>query len=99
MSGWYILFLVVGRLLIYLARKFVVTNDVKIGFIVRLTDCVLCSGTWVYTLLSLFTGYVILSDWTQIPLISNIVTGCVSAYLVFLLESGYRSQYEIIVIP
>lgn len=96
MSGWYILFLLAGRLLIYLANKFVVGNEIKNKFIVKLTSCVLCSGFWTYTILSLLTGYVILSDWTQVFVLSNIITGAVSAYLVYIFESGYKSLYGVI---
>lgn len=98
MSAGYLLFLGIGRLLIFIGVKFVQINEIKIPFLQKLASCLLCSGTWVYTLLSFLAGYIILEEWAVVPILSQIITGCFSAYLVYLVESGWKSMYEVIII-
>lgn len=98
MSAGYLLFLAAGRLLIFLGVKFVTQNDIKIPFVQKLASCLLCSGVWVYTILSFVSGYRILEDWTVVPFLSQVITGCFSAYLMYLVEVGWKSTYEVIVV-
>lgn len=98
MSAGYLLFLCIGRLLIFIGAKFVQINEIKIPFLQKLASCLLCSGVWVYTLFSFLTGYIILEDWTVVPILSQVITGCFSAYLVYLVESGWKSMNEVIII-
>lgn len=98
MSAGYLIFLIVGRLLIYLGEKFAQQNDIKIKFLYKLLTCSLCSGVWLYTIMSLLTGCVIFEDWVYVPVFSEIVTGCFSAYVVYLMETGYKSLYEVVVV-
>jgi len=98
MSANYLLFLAIGRLLIFLGAKFIENNKIKMDFLNRLASCVLCSGVWVYTLLSFVSGYIVLDDWTNIFILSQVVTGCFSAYLMYLLENGWKSTHEVIIV-
>jgi len=93
----YILFLVIGRLLIFIGQKFVSQNEIKNKFINRLFECRLCLGVWVYSVMSWFTRFYVFYDWIpHIPVLSELAAGCFSAYLVYLIETGWRSLYEVI---
>lgn len=99
MTAEYLLFLVVGRLLIFIGKKFVEQNNIKIQFINRLFRCNLCLGVWVYTLMSWLTGYYVFHDWTSyIPVFAELAAGCFSSYLVYLVENGWKSLHEVIVV-
>lgn len=99
MSGGYLLFLAIGRLLIFLANKFISQNEMGIKFLNRLLSCVLCSGVWCYTILSFLTGYSVFGDWIPyVPVLSEFITGCASAYLVYMVEQGWKATNEVIVI-
>jgi hypothetical protein len=59
----------------------------------------LCTGWWVYTILSAVTGYYIFTDWSPyIPVLAELATGAFSAALVYYTEMGWRSIHEIVVI-
>lgn len=97
MTAGYLLFLVIGRLLIFIGQKFVTQNEVKIKFINRLFACQLCLGVWVYTIMSAITRYYVFTDWTSyIPVFAELAAGCFSSYLVYLVETGWRSLHEVI---
>ncbi len=99
MTAGYLVFLVIGRLLVFFAMKFIKDNEVKNKFINRLFSCSLCTGWWVYTILSAVTGYFIFEDWSPyIPVLAELATGGFSAALVYYVEMGYKSLHETIVI-
>ena len=99
MSAGYLLFLVVGRLLIYFGKKFVEQNEIKIKFLNRLFSCPLCLGVWVYGIMSFLTGYYVFDDWTgYVPIFSELAVGCFSSFLVHLVVTGYKTLYEVVVI-
>lgn len=98
MSGGYLLFLGIGRLLIFVADKFI-SQNIRSEFLNRLSSCVLCSGVWVYSFLSLLTGYIVFEDWIPfVPVLSAVITGCFSAYLVYLVEQGWKATYEVVIV-
>jgi len=97
MTAGYLLFLVIGRLLIFFGNKF--ANEVKIKFLNRLLSCSLCSGWWIYSIMSWLTGYYVFEDWTSyIPVFSEIAAGAFSSYLVYLIETGYKSLHEVVIV-
>lgn len=97
MTAEYLLFLVIGRLLIFIGNKFVSQNEIKNKFINKLFSCNLCLGVWVYSLMSWLTGYYVFYDWTSyIPVFAELAAGCFSSYLVYLVEIGWRSLHEVI---
>ena len=99
MTAGYLLFLVVGRLLIFFGNKFIGQNEIKIKFLNRLFSCPLCLGVWVYSVMSFLTGYYVFDDWTShIPILSEVAAGAFSSYLVYLVEAGFRSLHETIII-
>ena len=99
MTAGYILFLVIGRILIFFGNKFVEQNEIKIKFLNRLFSCPLCLGVWVYTIMSFLTGYYVFGDWiSYVPVLSELAAGCFSSLLVHLVVTGYKTLYEVVVI-
>lgn len=99
MSASYLLFLVVGRVLIFIGTKFVEQNEVKIKFLNRLLSCPLCLGVWVYTIMSALLHYYVFTDFVHyIPVFSELAAGCFSSLLVHYVVTGYRSLHEVVVI-
>jgi hypothetical protein len=99
MSAGYLLFLVIGRVFIFIGNKFVQQNEVKIKFLNRLLSCSLCTGVWVYTIMSWLLGYYVFEDWSPyVPFVSELAAGCFSSLLVYYVEHGWRSLYEVIVV-
>jgi len=97
MSSSFIIFLFVGKLLIFLAKKFTESNELK-GFIGRLFTCELCSGVWSFTILSLLLGENLFTDFFYVPLLSELITGGATSLMMHLLTLGWKSQFEVIVI-
>lgn len=98
MTAGYLLFLVTGRLLIFFGNKFIKDNTEN-KFINKLFSCNLCSGFWIYSILSGLTGYYVFYDWSPyIPVISEILAGAFSSYLVHLVENGWRALHEVIIV-
>lgn len=95
MSSSFLVFVLVGKVLIFLGDKFARANDLT-GFMGRLLTCGLCSGTWAYTILSLLLGERLFVEYFYVPLLSEIVTGGITSILVHLIHEGWKSQFEII---
>lgn len=94
----YILYCIVGKLLIYLGMKFPPLRDSKIGFVQSLFSCDECLGVWVYSFLSFAMGEVLFQEYIYWPIIGNFVTGAVTSFVVHLISLGWKSKFEIIVI-
>ena len=94
----YLIFLLVGKVLIFFGMKFAEDNEIKIPFIKKLLSCGLCWGFWVYTLLSFLQGEILFWEYMYIPVISEMVTGGISSLLVHLVTLGWKTQFETIII-
>ena len=94
----YLLYLLVGKVLIFFGMKFAEDNEVKNNFIKNLLSCSLCWGFWAYGITSFAMGEVLFSDYYYFPIFSQLVTGGISSLLVFLLETGWKSYFGVIVI-
>lgn len=97
MSISFLVYVVIGKILIFLGDKFARGNELK-GFIGRLFTCGLCSGTWTYTIMSLLMGEVLFREIFYVPLLSEIATGGIVSILVHLIHQGWKSEFEVIVI-
>jgi len=101
MPNW-ILYTIIGKILIYLWMKFPFSEKIeKIKFIKELHECDLCSGVWFYSILAFvwkvhFLG--IWFDFVYIPFIEELVTGCVTSYVVHLLSIGFREKHLNVVV-
>ncbi len=94
----YILYLLVGRLLIYIGMKFPPLAESRYKFIREMFNCDLCLGVWVYTVLSAGMGEYLFTEQFYFPLISELVTGCFTAFITHVFMIGWREKFQIIVI-
>lgn len=100
LSDW-IFYLVIGRLLIFLWMKLPLPKRIeKINTIKKLHECPLCSGCWIYGILSLFLNLDLLKvlTFTHVPFVSEFVTGCVISFIVHVFVQGWKSEFEIVVV-
>ena len=91
-------FAVIGKLWIYLLRKFPPFRNImgKWEFSQELFDCDLCLGFWVYLFLSPF--FKIKIDKINNRLVSNTVLAAVTAFIMYLISEGWRNNFETVVI-
>jgi hypothetical protein len=95
---YFLLFLAIGKLLIYLGMKFPPLAESRFEFIRRQWECDLCCGVIVYSALSLVMGEVLFSDRFYFPLVSEVITGGIASFLVHLISIGYKEKFGVIVI-
>jgi hypothetical protein len=93
----FIVFAVVGRLIIYIVQKFV-ADATEIELLNKWASCDLCSGVWVYSLLAYFFGFAPLEIFPYVPIASDLVTGCVTSFIMHLLVLGWKTKFEVVVI-
>lgn len=98
MSVSYLLYLFVGKVLIFFGMKFANDNEISNNFIKKLLSCGLCWGIWIYTLCSFLMGETLFRDYYYFPIFSEIVTGGISSLLMHLLTVGWKTQFETIII-
>lgn len=97
----WIAFLLIGKICIYIWMQFHLPKFVQRSeWIKKLHDCDLCSGVWIYSILSFFMGVDLLevTGFGYIPLVSAIITGIVVSWLVHIFTLGWKAKYEVVVI-
>ena len=89
---------VTGKLFIFLLRKFPPFRSFmgKWEFSKELMDCDLCLGFWVYLALSPF--FKIEIETIDNKLVRNVSLAGVTSFIMFLISSGWRENFEILVI-
>jgi len=101
MLNW-ILFAVLGRLLIFLWMKLQLPERLeKINFIRSLHECSLCSGVWVFASLAFFMNVDILNSWfgfEHIVIIGEIITGCLTSFIVWIFSNGWEATFTKVII-
>lgn len=98
MTPAFLLYLGVSKLLIYLGQQFLQAN-IKKGFLRKLGECDLCLGVWICALLAIVFKITILEDvLPHIHVLSEIVAGCVSAFLLHLLSLGWSAKYSVVIV-
>lgn len=91
MTAEAVVYLALGRLLIYLAQK---SPYFKKGFLGDLFACDLCLGVWVYSLLSLVFYHVwFIESMPYTPLLSEVLTGSSASMLMWLMTTGFREKF------
>lgn len=98
MSVSYLIYLIVGKALIFFGMKFAEDNEIGSKFIRKLLSCGLCWGFWVYSLLSLLLGERLFVEFFYIPVISELATGGIVSLIIHLITLGWREQFEVITI-
>jgi hypothetical protein len=95
----WLVFAAVGRLLLFLFMKAPYSKWVmKIHpFFEDLLSCTLCSGFWVYFIMSFFIdGNMI--NFTQFPIIREITIGAITTFFVWLVEAGWNEKFQNLII-
>lgn len=95
MNDW-IVYLVMGKLMIYLGMKFplpdVLERNEKIK---QWHSCPLCFGVWVYGFLAYFLHMdllTILGFW-YVPFVSELITGGAISFLVYVFSIGWKDVF------
>jgi len=91
-------FVLVGKLIIYLAQQFFFANFGEVKFFSKLFSCDLCLGVWVYSILNFFFGINLLEQVFYIWIVSEILSGAVISFLMHLISIGWSSKYQEIII-
>jgi len=89
----YFLYLAVGRLFIYLLRLFPLAVRIleKNKDTEKLLNCDLCIGVWIYTFLA-WTMNIHIIQHSNV--ISYLVTGSVSSFIMYLLKRGWDQEFR-----
>ena len=100
MTSSFVLFLLIGKILVFFGMKFAEDNGITKNdtFIGRLLRCDLCWGFWVYSLLSLLLGVTLFSEHIYVPLLSELWTGGLTSFAVHIFTLWWKTKFEIIVV-
>jgi hypothetical protein len=98
MIYWFLL-LGVGQVLIFVWERFPLKT--KSEFFTKLHECGLCSGVWIFS----FLAFALRVNFIQLigidfylPVASEVITGAVSSFLMWLLVAGWNSKFNVVVI-
>lgn len=96
----YLLYLALGKLIIYFGMKFPYFQESKFEFVKQLFSCDECLGFWVYIFLSALTGIYTLPINLQFKynFLNVVITGMFSSFVVHLISLGWKSKFEIVII-
>lgn len=93
----------IGRICIFFLQKFpfsklpVVGNWFNEGgFLYDLFHCDLCLGVWVFTFLAWAFKLNLLQPIFYMPIISELITGATTSFLVHLIRVGFEAQFSVI---
>lgn len=94
----FLVYLLIGELFVYLGMHFPPLSESTISLIRRIWTCSLCSGVWVFTFLSFVMKVVMFREVFYFPVISELATGGLIAFVAHLVELGWKSKFEVIII-
>jgi len=100
MLSW-LLYAVIGKLLIYLWMKFPLPEKLENKkFFKSLHECPLCSGVWIFTFLALCMNMDILylQFGVEVRILGEFITGCVTSFVVHIFSLGWNEQFNVTVI-
>lgn len=100
LAKW-ILFLLMGKIVIHVWMQFYLPKFLKKSeWLKKLHECDLCSGVWIYSILSFFMGVDLLevTGFGYIPLVSAIITGIVVSWLMHIFSLGWKAKYEVVIV-
>jgi hypothetical protein len=97
-----VVFLGTGKVLLFLIQKFPWSKLPFIGklfsegkFLEQLLSCDLCAGFWLYSTLAFIYDVNLITELKYVFVISNILTGALSTFIVHLLSAGWKSLYGV----
>ena len=102
-----LVFLLVGRLTIYLLQKFPFQKVKLIGkywkegkLLAELFACDLCLGVWVFACLSFIFGIDFVKEifGTYLVVFNQFMTGAIASFLVHLVRIGWTTKFGIVML-
>jgi len=93
----WIFYLITGKIFIFLWQQFPLPIRLEnLQTIYKLHSCDLCSGVWLYGLLSFFMGVSLLTllGLSYIPVASELITGGVVSFIVHIFSIGWRDKFS-----
>jgi hypothetical protein len=91
----YFAYACVGRILIFIIQRFPYTERITRHILPDVEKCSLCLGVWVYWGLAFLFKTNILEQ-TYLPIVSELVTGMVTSFLVWVFEAGFKDYFGVI---
>jgi hypothetical protein len=98
MTVEFLLLSLIGKLFIFLGMNFPPFSESRIDFVRRVWTCDLCSGVYVYTLLSIVMRVSLFNELFYVPFVSEVITGGILAFVIHLISLGWKSKFEVVVI-
>lgn len=94
----YLLYVLIGKLIIYFGMKFPPLANSRNNFVKQLFSCDECLGLWVYSLLAVVIipreGY-IEEMTTHIRVLDSLFIGMLTTFLVHLISVGWREKFSV----
>ena len=96
----FIAFAISGKILIYTIQKFpfFIWIGKKISFVNQLISCDFCLGVWVYCILNLVSFRLSFYNANKYDIISGIVTGIATSFVMHLISVGWMSKYAVYIV-
>lgn len=73
-------------------------NEKLRGFLTELFGCDLCLGVWVFSIGALLTNMNMVYEICTIPVVSQVITGIITSFLVWVFRNGWDSLFREIVL-
>ena len=97
----FVIYALVGKIIIFLLQKFPKNSLPIIGkylfregrFLDKLFGCGLCLGFWIYLGLSFYFSVNLFGE-IYVPIVSEIITGAVTTFVVFIFSVGWNSEFQ-----
>lgn len=97
----WLFFLAAGKILIQVWMLFHFPRFLKkYEWLNELHKCDLCSGCYIYSILSFFmeTDLLDATGFGYIPIVGAVVTGIIVSWIVHIFTLGWKAKYEIVVV-
>lgn len=98
----YFIYCLIGKLLIYLVQKSpyakfigdIIGRESVRRFLLELLECDLCLGVWIFSLLAWIMKINMYSFY--VPIVSEIIVGSSTSFVVHLVSIGWKEKFSII---
>jgi len=102
----FVWFAVVGKIVIFILQRFPFKKVPKLGSLFKegkffgdLFGCDLCLGVWVYSILAILCEYDAIELSTNLSgVLSWILTGMITSFVVHVFSAGWKALYNVTVI-
>lgn len=101
MSSSFVLYVLVGKLLIWLlGEKFPYFINSKSEIVRKLFSCDLCLGIWIYFFIAIGAQVRLFEDLFtyNVPLTGEFIAACITSFLVHLVSIGWREKFSTVII-